>query len=376
MDEQIGDENELIPNNEEAEQTAKEKRTEEEKQELLNRVVSGNIVDIKDRVAFILNSSNEARNSDNELAWSYWETFEPEKLINGMATREAMQQLTKQSSLTRVRAKIQNEYKLFVADAKVRKHRRQLEEGNKQAAIDDKPSGLGLYQVYVDETGKNQEFLSVGSLWMLNYGLSTITKSLEIRKWKVASGYNFEFHFTEAKKNSIDAHKAFVTKFLSTYPEVGFKLIVVNNKGFKDTNQALTDLTFHLLDKGVDHEHSSGRAPLPRMLQVLIDEDEKGSDQLKIQNLKERLRNKVDGLYLGEFETVESTNNIFIQMTDLFTGAINRKLHQSEGGHFKDDLADFILNAVKFDIRSLNIENSDTDRAKVFNLTIEPNSND
>jgi len=81
-------------------------------------------------------------------------------------------------------------------------------------------------------------------------------------------------------------------------------------------------------------------------------------------------------LYLGEFETVESTNNIFIQMTDLFTGAINRKLHQSENGHFKDDLADFILNVVKFDIRSLNIENSDTDRAKVFNLTIEPNSND
>jgi hypothetical protein len=173
MTDELVDHNEIGLTADESQPSDKEKRIEEEKQALLNRVVSGNITDIKDRVAFILNSSNEARNSDNQLAWAYWETFESDKLVDGMLSRKAMQQLTKQTSLTRVRAKIQNEYKLFVADPKVRKYRGTLEDVNKQAAVDDKPSDIGLYQVYVDETGKTQDFLSVGSLWLLNYGLST-----------------------------------------------------------------------------------------------------------------------------------------------------------------------------------------------------------
>lgn len=166
-----------------------------------------------------------------------------------MVNREVMQRLTKQTSLTRVRTKIQNDYNLFVADPKVRKHRGKLDDEHRQAEVEDKPANIGLYQVYMDETGKNQEFLSVGSIWMLNYGASTITKTMDIKKWKEVSGYNFEFHFTEVNRHRVEAYKAFITKFLSTFPDVGLKCIVVNNKGFQDKNQAITDLTFHLLDK-------------------------------------------------------------------------------------------------------------------------------
>lgn len=107
----------------------------------------------------------------------------------------------------------------------------------------------------------------------------------------------------------------------------------------------------------------------------MIDEDEKGSDQLKVENLKERLRSKND-LYLGEFETVSSTDNFFVQAADLFTSALNRKLHNPEGDHFKDELADFILAAVRFDVGSINTENSDADIVTVFNLSIGDNLND
>jgi len=49
-----------------------------------------------------------------------------------------MLKLTKISSLSRVRAKIQNEYKLFEADPDVKRYRGKLEEDFKQGSIDDR----------------------------------------------------------------------------------------------------------------------------------------------------------------------------------------------------------------------------------------------
>ncbi len=350
-------------------------RIEAERIELLNRVVSGNIVDTKDRVAFILNSSNEARNSDNDLAWIYWETFESEILNKGL-NRETMRELTKQTSLTRMRAKIQNEYKLFRADPAVRKFRRQLEETISEDVLEDKPPpGAGFSQVYIDETGKTQDYLSVGSLWMLNYGRSVITRTDELKEWKNKHNINFEFHFTEASKSKVPLYIDFFSLFLSKFPEVGFKLIVASNKGLNDKNKAITDLTYHLVSKGIDHEHSSGRAPLPRVLNVWLDEDEKGSDQLKLENIKERLTNrKLIGLYLRDFQAVQSVDNFFIQVVDLFTGAVNRKLHNPSGTHFKDELADSLLGLVKFDISQIDKDNTDVDKSTLFNLGFEVNN--
>lgn len=347
----------------------KEKKIEEERTALLNRVVSGNIVDVKDRVAFILNSSNEARNSDNDLAWSYWETFEADILNKGI-TRETMQELTKQNSLIRFRAKIQNEYKLFQADPVVRKYRGMLQDTIKEEVLEDKPPvGAGFYQVYIDETGKTQDYLSVGSLWILNYGRSVIRRTDELSAWKKQRNINFEFHFTEVSKAKVPLYVDFFTTFLSKFPEVGFKLIVASNKGLSDKNKAITDLTYHLVSKGIDHENSSGRAPLPRVLNVWLDEDEKGSDQIKLENIKERLTNrKLEGLHLRDFQAVQSTNNFFIQAVDLFTASVNRKLHNPAGTHFKDELADAILGLVKFDIRDVDKENTDADKSKIFDL--------
>lgn len=343
---------------------------EAEKTELLNKVVSGNIENIKDRVAFILNNSNEARNSDIELAWEYWQTFEDNILHGSTVSKEQMYNLTRISSLTRIRAKIQNEYKLFQADDEIKRHRGMLEEGKKQDAVSDKPSGIGSYSVYIDETGKTQSYLSVGSLWILSYNYSTILSHKELATWKNSKGITYEFHFADLSKNKVDDYKEFFTLFLSKHPDAGFKLIVINNVGVKDKNAAITDLTYHLLTKGVDHENSTGRAPLPRHLQVWIDEEEKGSDQLKLENIKERLTSqKTPGLYFGHFEAVSSEGNFFIQAIDLFTGAINRKLHNPASDHYKDEFADFVLGCLKFDISQIDTTNTTIDHSTVFNLS-------
>jgi len=348
-------------------------KIESEKRELLNRVVSGNIQNIKDRVAFILNKIPDTRNSDIELAWQYWKNFESEKFNGVFITREQLNVLARLSSLCRVRAKIQNEYKLFQADEAVKQFRGVLEKDKKQEAIEDKPSGLGTYTVYVDETGKTQDFLSVGSLWVLEGGYSSYLVSEGLRKWKNDRKINFEFHFSNLNKLYYEYYKEFFTEFLSKNPSIGFKIMVVNNKGFSDINIAITDLTYHLLYRGIIDENNTGRASLPRVLQVLVDEEEAGSDKIKLENLKERItRQNISGLYLDEFFSVSSHNNFFIQAVDLFTGAINRKLHFPSGTNIKDALADFILfECLDFDINSIDKNNNDIDQAKIFNLTMK-----
>ncbi|MBF8964301.1 DUF3800 domain-containing protein [Pontibacter sp. FD36] len=353
----------------EEKEKSKSERIESEKKEVISRVNSGNIEKVRDRVAFILNYSNEARNSDIDLAWLYWRTFEADKFNGTSITKEQLRSLAKIGTLSRHRAKIQNEYKLFEADYDVKQYRGVLQENNKQEAVDDKPKGIGMYSVYIDETGKNQSYLSVGSLWILEVG--SLLAYPELAKWKNDKQINYEFHFNALDRFRMPMFKEFFSKFLSLHPAISFKLIVVNNKGFSDKNAAITDLTYHLLNKGVGHENDSGRAPLPRVLQVWIDEDEKGSDILKIENIKERIDSqRIEGLHLGEFQAVDSESNFYIQIVDLFTGAINRKLNTPPGSnHFKDNFADFILETIGFDISDIDTDNDEIDHSKLFNLT-------
>lgn len=344
-------------------------KIEEESLELLNKVLSGNLIKQRDKVGFILNHFISARNSDLELAWLYWQYFENDKFNGSHITKEDMKSLTKITSLTRSRAQIQNEYKLFQADEKVRKYRGVLREEIREKVIEEKPEGLPTFSLYIDETGKTQDYLSVGSLWVVE-GHKVVQSYSEIREWFEKEKIDYEFHFAEVKAQKLDAYKEFFLKYLKLNPTIGFKAIIVNKKGIKDVNSAITDLTFHLIHKGVLHESSSGRASLPRHLQAWIDEEEKGADQLKVENLKERLSSQsIQGLYLGEFRPVSSKDNFSIQIVDLFTASINRRIHNPNSqGKVKDELADYILGLLNFDISSINLNNEATDKSQVFNL--------
>jgi hypothetical protein len=363
-------EDQEIPEEEECIDPVKQAKIEEEKKEVLKRVGAGITTEFRDKVAYILNYSNDARNSDLELAWSYWEIFESDKFNGSFITKEQLFNLTKIASISRTRAKIQNEYKLFLADPEVRKHRGKLEESYSQQAVDDKPTGIGSYIVYIDETGKTQSYLSVGSLWLLEAGSKQAFANLTLSSWKVDSGITHEFHFAELSKAKLPIYKEFFTKFLSLNPTAGFKLIVVNNTGFTDKIAAITDLSFHLINKGIEQEVDSSRAPLPRILQVWIDADDPGSDMLKIENLKERITSqKIEGLYLDDIYTISSNDNFYIQAADLFTAAVNRKLHNPESIGIKDELANFILDSVGFDINSIDKANNQIDNTQVIDLT-------
>ena len=337
--------------------------------ELLKNVVAGDIKKIRDKVAFILNNNTKARNSDKELAWDYWKTFQSDILKGDNINKDQLFKLTKMTSLVRVRAKIQNEFKLFQADAKIRRQRGKLAEDYKDEAISEKPDDLPIYQVYMDESGKTQEYLSVGSLWVID-GYPAVETHLEITKWKKEQDINYEFHFNKVSNAKLAHYKTFFQKFLSLNPSVGFKVILLSNKGIKHQQITITDLTYHLIDQGIDHEHSTLRAELPRLLQVYFDREEEGSDQIKVANIKERLKSqKIEGLYIGDIEAIDSANSTYIQIVDLFVAAVNRKIHPNEStGNAKDELAEFIFDILSLEVSESDLLNRTVDKSRVFNL--------
>jgi hypothetical protein len=333
--------------------------------------VGGGIVDtLRDRVAYILNHYQAARNSDIELLWLYWELFDAEKFPGHHVSKEDMFALTRMPSLVRERARIQNQYRLFQADEEVRDYRGMLEEDARQQAVEDRPDGLPNATVYIDETGKTQNFLCVGGLWIPNSGIDIIRVKADIDDWRNNNNINYEFHFSDLSRGKLQNYKEFFARFIRLNPTAGFKIIVVKNAGFADLTQPIHDLTFHLLNRGIEHEHQSGRAPLPRLLQVWMDEDEPGTDALKKENIKERIKaQQIEGLYLHNVYTISSQSNYFIQAVDLFTGAVNRRLNRENNLNHKDDLADYILTTTGMQINEIDTDNTNADTAMVFNLS-------
>lgn len=373
-------ENELIPvapaidpvKTEELTQEELEKieKREIERQELLNSVVSGNLTSDRDRVAYLLSNYVGARNSDKFLVWKFWEIFHKEELSDKSLSQDSFFKLPSYSSLSRIRAKIQNEYNLFLADPKIRKRRGTLAEEIRIETVEDKPDGRPVTVVFLDESGKNDKNLIIGSLWQLEGGINSVHISSQLREWKLTQKIDYEFHFTKLSNSKLGAYKAFFEKFLSLAPTIGFKCIIIPNSGFTETTQPLHDLIFHLLYKGITKEHDSGRAVLPRQLQLFMDGDgQLGKDILLLENIKSRLKSQlINGLTIGEFEAVDSKNNFFIQVADLFSSSINRVLNRtSEVYNQKDVLADHIFNLLAIDPSTLKT-NSQSDSIEVFHF--------
>ena len=70
---------------------------------------------------------------------------------------------------------------------------------------------------------------------------------------------------------------------------ISFKALSVERRGINKANEALTDLYYLLLVKGVEHEHSTGRGVLPRGLQLWKDAEEPGFDKILLENVQDRV---------------------------------------------------------------------------------------
>ncbi|HIF9245186.1 TPA: DUF3800 domain-containing protein [Photobacterium damselae] len=319
------------------------------KKELLLRSIDGcNFSTLEHKVGWILNHYPECRNSDIKCQLHYWNTFQRDlfNLNSGSITVDNYSKLLPLTSITRPRAKIQNDYNLFLANEEVRKYRGTLRGEHEANAVKNKNIEKS-YLVFADESGKTEKFLLVGSLWILD-GVDTAKITLAVEKWRAKYNFNREIHFKEIKRGNIDAYLDLIDVIKDNSTAISFKAIGVERVGIAKVNDALNKLFYYLLVEGVKHEHESGRAPLPRKLKFIKDEEEAGSDKMMLKDIENsldiysgaKLHNE---LSLSNFYTMASKDSIFVQIADLFTGAINRKLNGVDNSGPKDILADKLL---------------------------------
>jgi hypothetical protein len=171
----------------------REKRLERERGELLARVAASEISTMRNRIAWLMNRFPDTRNSDVVLQIRHWEVFESD-IFNGRSVQvDDLYKLTRLTSVARERARIQNQYRLFLADPAVQERRGTLEEDEREKAV--KTPDYPVYTVYLDESGKTSPHLIVGSLWFLSSGMESLDLYRESQRLKEVRKFDGEFHF-------------------------------------------------------------------------------------------------------------------------------------------------------------------------------------
>jgi hypothetical protein len=343
---------------------SKEERSVKEKELLLVKLAANNLKDIRSRVAFILNHYPETRNSDILLAYKYWEIFQSEYYGNGSIDQAKMFKLERQTSLSRARAKIQNEYGLFLADKEVRSRRMGLKEKEKEEQLADKP-GVPSVTFYLDESSKNQKFVIVGGLCCTD-GRRMWQMSGHLAKWKLENNIKYEFHFKELDRNKLDKYKDFVVEALGFSDTVSFKAVALNQRGIKGEtiNQILCKLYYQIIHLGMEHEVKTKRASLPREVTIFKDKEE-GSALFMVtleQDLEAGFKKYFnEQLRLQTLKEVESSQNLLIQLADLYIGSISRILNREEGTetNHKDEFAEYFVSLLKLNINEGELTEKD-----------------
>jgi len=334
------------------ESEAKAAKIAAEREELESALSANNLERLRTRVAWLLNNYPETRDSDALLAVRYWQEFDSDKLEGSNYVPLAnVINLTRWPAMERERRRIQYDYRLFEASYEVQKRRHKLSEDQKQRALDEKPR-FPLYQVFADETGKNQDYLVVGSIWCLT-PQSNVRLARALQDWKDANGFKEELHFTEMKRQQLGLYQAAADVIADNSEEVSYKAIGIARHGIR-SDDVFEHLHYALVVHGVEHEDRTRRAPLPRGIYVTKDADNvegSGKDDLVIDRLTDRLKQAANArynkqLYIDRVVCRDSHQTPLLQIADLFAGSINRLVNFPEQEGHKTDFAKYFLGRI------------------------------
>jgi len=335
---------------------SKTERIAKEKANLVEHLTASDFADLKTRVAYILNHYKETRNSDVALQLQYWKTFQPDLLDAGnTVAQKALYKLERLTSISRARAKIQNEYGFFLADEHIQGHRRGKEAKKREEELSDKPS-IPIVTAYIDESGKTDKFLVVGGLWILE-PREAFNLKLFMEKWKKIEKINYEFHFKDLTKNRLQPYKNFFSTAFCNFSLIGFKAVAIKlaNLHGRSNAEIIYKLYYELILLGIEHEVLTRRIVLPIMIDIRKDA-EQGTDLLFLAGMKRDLTtefNKIkDGkANLNSIESVDSKVTPLMQLADLFIGSVARTLNRDDASmNQKDELADYIMSVLKLNI--------------------------
>lgn len=341
------------------------------KESLIASLAGGDFSNQQTRVAHILNLHPAARNSDVALSLKYWETFQPE-LYNPDGIKPAdFFKLDRVPFLVRARAKIQNEYELFQAEDRVRRRRKGREDDMRDAVLGDDAPRQTL-QVFSDETGKNEEHVIIGSVWVLN-GRAVYDVTKAIKDWQAGSKFaKREMHFSAFGRGDMNAVNDYLNTIAANREFLSFKLMAMPKRNSRRSIEEIVQrLHEMMLVRGLRHEIESGRVGVPRHVGVTVDE-EQSIDRIVLAEIRNTVaegveRAHLDGVTLDErFNAVSSKESALIQLADVIAGAANRRLNFRGDRNFKDDIADRLM-----DVLGLQLEEgvaAEIDAAVLFKI--------
>lgn len=339
-------------------------RVRKERSDVLSSVASHDYSTVRNRVAAMLNVYPKARDSDVTLALRYWETFQSDLFNRDSIAPRNLFKLERMTTITRVRAKLQNEYGLFQADPSIHNKRKQKEEEVKEDVLGD-AEPRRVVSIFSDETGKNGTYVIVGSVWALS-GRAVFEVTREIEAWKKGTPFaTREIHFTRFRRKDSPLVRAYLDLILTHRGYLSFKAIAVRRQ---DTRRPIEEvvrrLHEHMITEGARHELDSNRFDLPRSLEVTID-DEDSLDVFSLRDMKRNAGEALRQLYEGQLavSSVEKTNSrlsAFVQLADVVAGAVNRKLNHEGARNFKDDFADMIVEALGLELDEARVPGVDT----------------
>lgn len=309
---------------------------------------AGQLSTINERVAWILNHYPETRDSDIPLWFRYWSVFESDSWDRIAVSLDDAKHLTKPTSIERARRTVQHDYGLFIASPTVRARRGKLAEEERQKAIETDPPSP-LYSVYADESGKNDTHLIVASVWFL-LAPELVRMRQAIQRVKDQHSFDGELHFKEIDRSNVGFYGDVVDTIGARSAAVSFKAVTIERRGIGRQDLALADLFYHLIVRGVIHEHETGRARLPRRIKLTKDLEEIGADRLMLANLRDRVAQFAAATLEGELRPTEfipmkSDGHEILQVADLFAGSLHRVLNKPGAGP-KDDVAAALLQRV------------------------------
>ncbi len=338
----------VTPEDEEA-RAKKQAKVQKEKTALQKSLAAGDFSTTRTRVAFILNLYKDTRNSDVTLAIKYWEQFQPELYsVHGILPQNLFK-LERFHLIVRARAKIQNEYGLYLAEDAIRRHRRRNEEAMEADVIADAAS-RGVIQVFSDETGKTQRYVTVAAIWVLA-GRAVYDVTRAVLKWKESSAWvNREIHFARLGAKDEGVLKELLDIVVNHREFLSFKVISYDQEGSRRrVEDIVARLHEFMLIRGLQHELGSARVALPLTVTVTLDE-EPSLDEIARSDLKEAVERRYSELFerrasIESVDSVRSHDSVLVQLADLVAGAVNRRLnHLAERG-VKDNMADAIVAA-------------------------------
>jgi hypothetical protein len=249
MDEQL----ELEPSPESMEP---EDRFRREREELVESLAASRLNTVQKRVAWVLNHFPDARNSDVALWIHYWKQFHSGIVQGESVLLRDLYKLARPGTLTRARATIQNDFRMFLAAPEVRAQRGKLSEEERERAAEQRAPYPNL-TVYMDETGKTGDHVAVGAVWFTQ-GFDSLDTARAVEEFAKEAGVEAELHFKDLNDRTLPYYRRVVDLVLERSSTISFTSISVDRRGLKHVDAAIEALHFHLLVRGIRRHGSFG----------------------------------------------------------------------------------------------------------------------